>query len=289
MYRGYLVDIQSLDMNILSSIFLRHLYNQIDNLVKMSNTPTPTRTVVQQVQTRYQGLSTPAKIFLGILVLVALGLLIYWGVTARESATLSSRLNPIIITKPVNAFEADLGERGLTLPISNQGLEFTYSFWLYISDWSYSYGKKKYIFIKGNSTAGPGQWSPALWLGENANTLYTSMAMFPVGGNGNPKVSEECPVRDIPLQKWVHVAYILNNRNVDVYIDGKLEKSCVLDGVPNVNRSRLYISPHMADPDSGKMYDPGFYGQLANFQYFTRAIEPNVVSDIYMHGPYGSL
>lgn len=73
-----------------------------------------------------------------------------------------------------------------------------------------------------------------------------------------------------------------------MYIDGKLEKSCFLDGVPDINNSPLHIAPKMPGMDGEPVKNSGFFGQCSNFQYFTSALEPNQVSNIYMRGPYAS-
>lgn len=78
-----------------------------------------------------------------------------------------------------------------------------------------------------------------------------------------------------PLQKWVHIGYVLNNRTVDIYVDGKLERSCVLRGVPVLNEMPVQVA------DNG-----GFYGQIAKMQYFTRPLEPNEIAELYSEGPY---
>ncbi len=246
---------------------------------------------INQASQQFQGLSTFYKILFAIFLIIVIGYLVYWGVTSRGSATLSSRMNPVIISKPINAFDSTASEYGITLPVSNQGLEFTYSFWIYVADWSFNYGRKKYIFIKGRPDDGPERWAPAIWLGEKLNTLHTSMSVYPSSGNPFQGVEpsaqyESCMVRDIPLQKWVYVSYVLNNRNVDIYIDGKLEKSCMLDAVPDVNNRPLHITPRMPQMPGEAKTDSGFYGHLSAFSYHTRALQPNDISDIYFRGPY---
>lgn len=240
---------------------------------------------MQRVQAQYQGTSGFVAVVFIVLVLLAIVYLIYWAVTSKSWSGFNSQMNPVIISEPMNAFNNSDLKKGIALPVSNQGLEFTYSYWIYIADWSYNFGKRKYIFVKGSLSGDQPDWAPAMWLGENINTLHTSMAVFkPTDGSSSERYST-CDVRDIPLQKWVYITYVFNNRNVDLYVDGKLEKSCLLAQVPNLNRSDLYITPDVA----GKGDNSGFYGQISNFQYFSRALLPTEVSDIYMNGPYAAL
>ena len=77
----------------------------------------------------------------------------------------------------------------------------------------------------------------------------------------SPDPVESCDIHNIPLQKWVCICYVLNNRSVDIYINGKLEK-CVLKGLPPLNnKEKLRFSV------SG-----GFYGKLGRTQYFARPL-----------------
>jgi len=250
---------------------------------------------VQHAQKKFQGLSTFYKVLFAVFLIVIIGYLVYWGVTSRSKATLSSRMNPVIISEPINAFDSTASHYPVNLPVSTNGLEFTYSFWIYVADWSFNYGNKKYIFVKGNLGSGPERWAPAIWLGERMNTLHVSTSVFPVQNNpfGNDGAAptpqyESCLVRDIPLQKWVYISAVLNNRNLDVYIDGKLEKSCMLDAVPDINNRPLHILPRMPEKDGEPTQPSGYYGQLANVQYFTRSLTPNEVSDLYFRGPYSA-
>ena len=46
------------------------------------------------------------------------------------------------------------------------GIEFSYSFWMFIEDWDYAKGKWKHVFHKGNSCSWPNR-APGVWLHPN--------------------------------------------------------------------------------------------------------------------------
>ena len=71
-----------------------------------------------------------------------------------------------------------------------------------------------------------------------------------------------------------------NNRTVDIYINGKLERSCALRGVPVLDKSPVYIT--------GGKPDAGFHGKMGKTQYFTKSLLPNDVMNLYQQGPLGS-
>jgi len=172
----------------------------------------------------------------------------------------------VLIESPTDAF--DLKDKSFPVKNSDEGLEFSYSVWIYIQDWTPGW---KNIFVKGDKTDGAGTNSaraPGLWLYPDTNALHARINTF-----ASP--NEGCDIKNIPLQKWVHITYVLNNRTVDIYIDGKLERSCVLRGVPKLNDEPVRV----CDND-------GFFGKISNLVYFRYALKPDEVYKIYASGPY---
>ena len=58
--------------------------------------------------------------------------------------------NPVIISEPKS------GKNYLTvsadsLPLSERGVEYTYSFWLFVNDWDYNYDLEKNILFRGTN------------------------------------------------------------------------------------------------------------------------------------------
>ena len=170
----------------------------------------------------------------------------------------------VLLDSPTDAF--DLKDKSYPVKNSDEGLEFSYSVWIYVQDWTQGW---KNIFVKGTSGAGSNSArAPGLWLYPDTNALHARINTF-----ASP--NEGCDIKNIPLQKWVHIAYVLNNRTVDIYIDGKLERSCVLRGVPKLNDEPVRVC------DNG-----GFFGKISNLVYFRYAMKPDEVYKIYASGPY---
>ena len=61
--------------------------------------------------------------------------------------------------------------------------------------------------------------------------------------------------------------------------NGKLERSCVLRGIPKLNNDDVYIAAE------GDKTGSGFYGLLSKFQYLSSALTPSQVMDKYSEGP----
>ena len=159
----------------------------------------------------------------------------------------------------------------MTVPQPTDGLAQSFSTWIYVKDWNYNFGKYKQILWKGTSTTN--KHCPSLWLYPMQNSLKVITSTTVAEG------IESTDIPNIPLMKWVHIAYVLNNRSVDIYINGKLERSSALKGIPIITNDQVFFTG--GDP-------AGYYGKIGKTQYFTRALQPSEVADLYQQGPIGS-
>ena len=81
------------------------------------------------------------------------------------------------------------------------------------------------------------------------------------------------------MQKWVNLIIALNGRTLDIYIDGKLTKTCVLEGIAKVDKdANILVTPN-----------GGFCGWTSNFQYWDTPTNPQQAYNIYKSGFGGSL
>ena len=88
-----------------------------------------------------------------------------------------------------------------------------------------------------------------------------------------------CAISNIPLQKWTNVVISLYGQTLDTYLDGKLVRTCILPGIPNIDNTKdVLITP-----------GGGFKGWTANFKYWASASNPQDVYNIYKDGYGGSI
>ena len=147
-------------------------------------------------------------------------------------------------------------------------VNYAYSIWFYLDDWSYRYGSEKIIFCRGNSKLMPGvTFSPI----ENNITIKVAM--------NNTDDLFSCKVKDVPIQKWTNLIVTLNNRSLDTYMNGKLVKTCILPAPAYVDSAAsVYLTPLS-----------GFSGYTSRFNYWNDAINPQQAWNIYTHGPGGNM
>jgi len=88
-----------------------------------------------------------------------------------------------------------------------------------------------------------------------------------------------CELDNIPIQKWFNVIASLYGRTLDLYLDGKLVRTCVLPGVPKVdNNADIQVTP-----------GGGFSGWSSTFKYWANASNPQEAYNIYKAGFGGSI
>ena len=151
-----------------------------------------------------------------------------------------------------------LATNGSNVPATN----FAYSVWFYVNDFNYRYGSPKVIFGRMSTPSTDASSSvvgvhglnpcPLVLLGAIENNIEISVTCY--GENGRTRV-HTCAVANVPIQKWVNLIISVYGRTLDVYLDGKLVRTCLLPGIANVNNdANVYVTPN-----------GGFDGWTSNF------------------------
>lgn len=161
---------------------------------------------------------------------------------------------------------------------SKIGTEFSYSFWINVKDWGHNFNKPKHIFHIGDPDAK--SVCPGVWLYPKNNNIMVRVDTHGNKNNMNPSKDKNlikkelpCDIDNIPVQRWVHVAIVLMNRTLDVYINGKLTRSCLLENVPKFNDGNMFINQN-----------GGYDGLISDLMYSNQALSPNDIYLLYMSG-----
>lgn len=193
--------------------------------------------------------------------------------------------------------------KGKVPPIFTGG-DFTFSMWIYIDDWNYRVSTSKFLFAISPTTSGMNSPLVAVLtplqngLMVRANTVPTDKVSSSAAGT--PDITKEsnlqnllnqqtsmqmfsstvadlpCDVKEVPLQKWVNITIVSSGRVLDIYMDGKLSRSCVLDNVIKVPAGDLKL--RLAE--SG-----GFGGRYSSVQMWSQQLTPDLIYGIYQMGP----
>tara|TARA_B110000261_G_scaffold124817_1_gene139354 strand:- start:1936 stop:2682 length:747 start_codon:yes stop_codon:yes gene_type:complete len=183
---------------------------------------------------------------------------------------------------------------------------FSYSIWFYINDWNYRYGKPKVLFGRMGGKAGSGSSDshnnsqgsgsggqtqgpidgiggkdpcPVVTLGAKENNLMVALGCYPGADEepttvGGATVVHTCGIGNIPIQKWTNLIISVYGRTLDIYIDGKLVRTCLLPGVAKVNDNAAVIVTPMG----------GFDGWTSKFQYYSDSLNTQQAWNIYEGG-----
>ena len=156
---------------------------------------------------------------------------------------------------------------------------------MYIQDWNYGYGKQKSI-VKRPDATNPSITNPSISLHPTDNSLQVTVSLFPESQGGAGKIVPApaghsdatddvftCEVPNIPLQTWFSVSATVFGRNLDVYIDGKLVKSCFLPGVPKPAAGDIQLTP-----------GGGFSGKICDFYHYPRMLTPGDALNFWSAG-----
>ena len=100
--------------------------------------------------------------------------------------------------------------------------------------------------------------------GETSTTMWESTVDAP------------CDVKEVPLQRWTCITVVSSGRVLDVYMDGKLSRSCVLKNVLDVPRGPLQLRL------GGRQ---SFGGRYSSVQMWNQQLTPDLIYGIYQMGP----
>jgi len=161
-----------------------------------------------------------------------------------------------------------------------QGANFTYSVWIYISNWNNSDNKKIILQRKKNAQDNP---EFEIALDKFKNKLITTVHTNP-GTSTSGENKETCTVEDIGIQRWVNIIISVYGKTLDTYINGKLERTCILDNIVKVDpTANLYLGPLASVPDTVANWN----GWISNARYYMYYVNPQEAWNIYKEG-YGS-
>lgn len=210
-----------------------------------------------------------------------------------RQSLLSQALNKIsnsvssgdLIPSPHDATK-DLRVLAASAPITDQtqGL-YGYQWWMYVKEWNTGYGREKHVLSRADPT-NPTVMNPNIYLHPTDNTLNIAIPIFassdkvgtttPAPAGSSTNLNNDvfiCGVPNIPLQKWFSVSVTVFTRNLDVYIDGKLVKSCFIPGVPKPTVGDILVNQN-----------GGFAGYMCNLGFFSKMLTPTDAASFFRAG-----
>ena len=205
-----------------------------------------------------------------IIFLIIFTIIIIFNVILLNKYRYKTKFEPVLIRKPINIKPYIIPNNKLIK--STDGIQFAYSFWIYMhnvsgsGNWNNNYYEERNIMRKDNA---PGiYYTPELNLiriGIKTRTEEENIEMF--------------EIKNIKFQDWVHFVVSLNNRNLDVFVNGELISSFITNNVPILNDRALIIGSIKTKVN----------GQITNLRYFNKSLDNISAKNIYNNGKNKSI
>ena len=146
-----------------------------------------------------------------------------------------------------------------------EGLTFSYSAWVLIEDWMYRQGALKTMFVKGSADSKT--QCPGVHLDATSNTMLVKLDTY-----GDTETIE---IPNLPARKWIHLAIVVDQDSVDVYIDSILRVHHSLLKLPRQTTGPVFIAPQ-----------GGWAGQIGSLIYHKYALTPGEIVSLMGTAPY---
>lgn len=213
---------------------------------------------------------------------------------SRSTAAMADASGPFGYIKPLPG------------PMMKTGGEYSFQTWIYISSFNHRAGLPKHVFTltsDGRPASGrPEHHNVVGLIAPNDNRLMIRIYQETEGSGAQggddltikdtfnnyfkkPDSSKSgqldypiCDIVDIDLQRWLCIVLVVSGRVVDVYVDGKLARSCVCPGIPTVEtpgEQKVILAKKNAT----------FGGQYSTTRFFGYALTPARIYEIYQEGP----
>lgn len=244
--------------------------------------------------------STIINVVYVVAFLVAIYYLYKW---FKEGSALDLDLLPtkVVSAMPTAASELIITDSQRPSVRINTGGEYTFSMWMYINSWDGSSpGKPKNVFyIRDDAMTNNFLMVGALYpntpkmlirahtrtppdVGTDVTNVSKYQSLFNAGSQEFSSMLTsislpQCDVQDVDLQRWIHLCVSINGRIMDVYMDGKLARSCILPDIP------------LASENGNQAIGVGgFPGYVSGVKFRAYALTPDRIYAEYQSGPYAT-
>ena len=163
---------------------------------------------------------------------------------------------------------------------------YGYSAWLYIDAWKTngtSTINKNILTRTTTTTTSANLPLFQLHLDNNQNDLMLEMS--------NNSADKPCVIRNVQLQKWINITMSVYGNTVDLYLDGKLVRTCVMPAMPASLSSgdQLYVGGGYTLTNNTITTTYGdLQGFISNVVYNADYFSPEEAWNIYSAGYSGA-
>jgi hypothetical protein len=217
---------------------------------------------------------------IGLIVLVVFIIMVIlyvfyhlYSLISRTALTTTTVLStPLKVIKSENKA---IGEN-VTFSTAINGMEYSYSFWMYVDNIENTV-TKKHVISRGNN--------PVVYLDNNTNKLKVMIAV-----SENPDIEsidnyQVMTIDYIPIQRWVNILVVMDNDFITLYMDGEIYSVANLLNQDSTGANKIISTSNGIMSIGEKNGYPGFDGYMSKVQYFNYALTIDHARAIYKSGP----
>lgn len=171
------------------------------------------------------------------------------------------------------------------------GIEFSYSFHLYIDPQNYKTerigsGNQGFrsVFYRGGELPWP-LLGPGVFMNATENAMRVYMNSI------NDTASQYVEIPNVPVGKWFHMVLVQKGQNMDVYLNGNIAVRHTFDTIPKINFGSVYVFPgEIANTDAdnsanGVIAIRGpMQGMISRLKYYAYALSFSQIDSLYTEG-----
>lgn len=257
-------------------------------------------------------LSSNSGLVIAGLIFVAAGgflvaYLLYWAIT-KVAIDKASYMVPDT-SMPVVGTSLTKSKNKVSIPPQSNGKRASFTFWIYVHDIDKYSGSRRHVLHVGEDSIDAA--SPVVYFSNTSNTL--NVYFNPISDTSIPTNISKMEyltskygitIDYIPIQRWVHVAVVvnetLNGGTISAYLDSDLVKVVTTGGdnkVPGYSNNTASIQNLMLDKSGnlvigGSTSDsigPGFSGLVSRFTVYNYDLNVSDIYNDYRIGPIDNL
>lgn len=139
------------------------------------------------------------------------------------------------------------------------GAVFTYATWMVVNDFTFNYGRRRFVFGKNDC--------PGVYIDSTSNSLLVMVNTF--------GAAESILIPNIPAQKWIHLVVEVNQYSLSVYINGLLRQTHTLAQLPKQNMDSILVG------SAENSWD----GSISGLTYYSRTLKPEEIEKLATQQP----
>jgi hypothetical protein len=286
-----------------------------------SNTTKIAQETTKELGKALNNLQTDTGALIGLIIVIVVALVtaifIYYMVVEqvfnKKSAIIPETKQPV----PCNALKVIPIQE---MPRSGNGSRRTMTFWIYLNDMNKFSGQYKHVFHIGSDGESITSGSPYVFLDKNSNKMYIRYAKKSAreeclssnlnnianisDGHLSEYMKQGVVLDYIPMQRWVHVAVVVNDDvnggSITTYLDSELAKVSTALDVDEQNVKTHQCSSHnnglnnLLIDKTGDLVvggngqngsSPGFSGLISKVTFFNYDLNQRDIYGNYSEGP----